>query len=118
MSFLVYTDRIQRIRFKVSIMSCVNPAVPLSVRISVEARDRLEELSATTGRTKSFLAAEAIENYVEVQSWQVKGIESSIKKADSKNAHFVDHNDVNAYSTSNRPFNFATCVNLFSAKKV
>lgn len=75
-------------------MSYVNPAVPLSVRVSVEIRDQLEELSTATGRTKSFLAAEAIKNYIEVQSWQVKGIKRAVKKADSKNANFVGHDKV------------------------
>jgi RHH-type transcriptional regulator, rel operon repressor / antitoxin RelB len=68
-----------------------HPAVTLSVRVPLEARDQLEELANATGRTKSFLAAEAIEYYLATQNWQVKAIEKSVKKADSKKAKFIEH---------------------------
>jgi RHH-type transcriptional regulator, rel operon repressor / antitoxin RelB len=71
-----------------------NPAVTLSVRISSEAREQLEKLSDVTHRTKSFLAAEAIECYLAVQTWQVKAVEKSLAKANSKKANFVSHDKV------------------------
>ena len=71
-----------------------HPTVTLSVRVPPEVRDQLEDLSGTTGRTKSFLAAEAIESYLAAQAWQVQAIGKSIKKANSKKAKFVDHNKV------------------------
>lgn len=67
------------------------PAITLSVRVSPEIRNQLEALSSVTCRTKSFLAAEAIESYLAIHSWQVKAIEKSLAKADSKNAKFVSH---------------------------
>ncbi|MBS0359463.1 MAG: CopG family transcriptional regulator [Proteobacteria bacterium] len=70
------------------------PAVILSVRVSSIIRDQLEGLSDVTGRTKSFLAAAAIESYLETQAWQVKAIEKSVKKANSKKARFVEHDKV------------------------
>src|SRR3990167_5781063 len=69
-------------------------AVTLSVRIQPEARDQLEDLAHATGRTKSFLAAEAIEHYLSIQTWQISSIKQSIKKADSKDAYFVEHEQV------------------------
>lgn len=66
----------------------------LSVRILPKIRNQLEKLSEATGRTKSFLASEAIENYLEVQSWQISAIEEAIEQADSKDAHFVEHHQV------------------------
>lgn len=66
-------------------------AVTLSVRVSPKVRDQLETLSGATHRTKSFLAAEAIECYLTTQSWQVKAIEKSLNKANSKKAKFVSH---------------------------
>ncbi len=71
-----------------------HPAVTLSVRIAPESRDQLEELANATGRSKSFLAAEAIEFYLSMHSWQVKAIEKSVKKADSKKAKFIQHEKV------------------------
>lgn len=70
------------------------PAVTLSVRIPPESRNQLEELANATGRSKSFLAAEAIEYYLSMHSWQVKAIEKSIKKANSKKAKFIKHKKV------------------------
>lgn len=72
----------------------LHPAVTLSVRVPAEARDQLEELAQATGRTKSFLAAEAIEYYLAAQNWQIKAIEKSVKKADSKKAKFISHQKV------------------------
>jgi RHH-type transcriptional regulator, rel operon repressor / antitoxin RelB len=67
------------------------PAVTLSIRVSPEMRDHLEELATATGRTKSFLAAEAIQRYLEQQAWQVKAIQEAVQKADSKKAKFIKH---------------------------
>ena len=69
-------------------------SVTLSVRIRYDASAQLEALSESTGRTKSFLAAEAIEKYLASQSWQVEKIRAAVKKADSKDAKFVTHDKV------------------------
>ncbi len=70
------------------------PAVTLSIRIPPEMRDELENLADATGRTKSFLAAEAISSYLALQAWQIKAVEKAVKKADSKKAKFIDHRKV------------------------
>ena len=75
-------------------MTYTNPAVTLSVRIPPKVKDQLEELSDATGRTKSFLAAEAIEGYLMTQAWQIKSIKNSVKKANRKDAKFIDHSQV------------------------
>ena len=46
----------------------------------LEIRDELEELADVTGRTKSFLAAEAIASYLAAQAWQIKAVEKAVKK--------------------------------------
>ena len=71
-----------------------NSAVTLSIRVSPEIRDQLENLSDATKRTKSFLAAEAIENYLATQLWQINAIKKSLIKADSQKACFVKHDKV------------------------
>jgi len=68
--------------------------VTLSVRVSPEVRDDLEVLADSTGRSKSFLANEAIEAYVNTQSWQINAIKEAIKKAGAPNAKFVDHSKI------------------------
>ena len=71
-----------------------HPAVTLSIRIPPEMRDELENLADATGRTKSFLAAEAISSYLASQAWQVKAVEDAVKKADSNKTKFIDHHKV------------------------
>lgn len=77
-----------------------HPAVILSVRIQSEARDQLEALAQVTGRTKSFLAAEAIEHYLSAQAWQINAIEKSLKKANSRQAKFIDHQKISDWLNS------------------
>jgi RHH-type transcriptional regulator, rel operon repressor / antitoxin RelB len=71
-----------------------HPAVTLSIRVQPKIMEQLEELSGATCRTKSFLAAEAIECYLAVQAWQTKAVEKSLSKANSKKANFISHDKV------------------------
>ncbi len=77
-----------------------HPAVTLSVRISPGIRDQLDDLSEATSRTKSFLAAEAIEHYLATHAWQIKAVEKSLAKANSEEAHFVAHDKVSDWLES------------------
>lgn len=88
----MYTIRIKTLMSHAPHQS--HPAVTLSVRVPAEARDQLEQLAEATGRTKSFLAAEALEHYLSIQNWQIKMIKQSMKKADSKKAKFTSHQEV------------------------
>lgn len=76
------------------------PAVTLSIRVSPEVRDELESLADATGRTKSFLAAEAITAYLELQAWQISAIKKAISKANTKNANFIPHHNVKKWLLS------------------
>lgn len=44
----------------------------LSIRLSDELESSLEDLSKQTGRTKSDLAREALESFVEVETWELE----------------------------------------------
>jgi RHH-type rel operon transcriptional repressor/antitoxin RelB len=54
----------------------------LTVRIDAAAKERLEKLAESTGRSRSFLAADAINQYLEVNEWQVAGIKQAIASLD------------------------------------
>ena len=77
----------------------------LSIRIRPKIGEQLSKLANATGRTKSFLAAEAIESYLKIQSWQITAIESAVKKANSKNVKLIEHKKVtdwlNSWGTEN-----------------
>ena len=49
-----------------------------TVRVDLAAKKRLERLAKSTGRSRSFLAAQAINDYLEVNEWQVAGIKQVI----------------------------------------
>jgi RHH-type transcriptional regulator, rel operon repressor / antitoxin RelB len=53
-----------------------------TVRIDTGVKKRLERLAKSTGRTRSFLAAEAINEYLEINEWQVAGIKRAIASLD------------------------------------
>ena len=50
-----------------------------SVRVERSIKKRLEKLAKSTGRSRAFLAAQAIDEYLEVNEWQVAGINKAIR---------------------------------------
>ncbi|HEY6348532.1 MAG TPA: ribbon-helix-helix protein, CopG family [Candidatus Angelobacter sp.] len=54
----------------------------LTLRLDEELKERLEKLSQSTRRSKSFLAAEAIREYVALNEWQISEIKKAVKEAD------------------------------------
>ena len=55
----------------------------LTVRVSHEVKKRLEALAHSTKRSKSFLAAQAINSYVEQEAWQIIEIEKAVEEANA-----------------------------------
>ncbi len=53
-----------------------------SLRLPKGTKERLQELANATGRTKAFLAQEAIERYLELESWQIQAIKEGLKAVD------------------------------------
>jgi RHH-type rel operon transcriptional repressor/antitoxin RelB len=55
---------------------------PFSVRLDRTAKTRLQKLAKSTGRSRAFLAAEAIHEYLDVNEWQVQGITRAMASLD------------------------------------
>jgi RHH-type transcriptional regulator, rel operon repressor / antitoxin RelB len=72
----------------------------VTIRLSAEIKGKLEALAASTKRSKSWLAAQAIATYVEEQSWQIQQIEAAITLADSNQATWVENTDMNTWLDS------------------
>ena len=53
-----------------------------SVRVGRSTKSRLEKLAKNTGRSRSFLAAEAISAYLDTNEWQVAGITKALSSLD------------------------------------
>ena len=62
----------------------------LSLRLSKETKQKLEELAQATGRTKAYLAQDAIERYLELESWQITAIQEGIKAVDNNDVVSID----------------------------
>ncbi len=54
----------------------------VTVRVTPKIAKRLEKLAESMDRSKSYLAAEAIEEYLDLHEWQIKAIEEGIAAAD------------------------------------
>ena len=55
----------------------------MTIRIEPELKQRLDLLAEATQRSKSFLAAEALRDFVELNEWQIGEIKNAIKEADN-----------------------------------
>lgn len=66
----------------------------MTIRVDRKTKARLEKLAKATARSKSWLAAEAIRAYIELNEWQIAEIKAALKEADQADARFVDHEEV------------------------
>lgn len=55
----------------------------MTVRLEDDVKDRLERLADSTHRSKSYLAAEAIREYVANNEWQIAEIQAALQEADA-----------------------------------
>lgn len=66
----------------------------MTVRLEDDLKERLERLAESTKRSKSFLAAEAIREFVELNEWQVRETRAALKEADA--GDFASDEEVDA----------------------
>ncbi|MDD9963707.1 MAG: ribbon-helix-helix protein, CopG family [Gammaproteobacteria bacterium] len=66
----------------------------VTIRLESELKQRLEQLAESMQRSKSFLAAQAIRDFVDLNEWQVQEIEQAIVEADR--GEFASDQDVAA----------------------
>lgn len=55
----------------------------MTIRVDQKTKRRLEKLADATERTKSFLAAEAIRSYLDLNEWQIQEIRAGVREADA-----------------------------------
>ena len=56
----------------------------MTLRPEPELKRRLDHLAEATHRSKSFLAAQAIREFVDLNEWQVREIRNALAEADSE----------------------------------
>jgi predicted transcriptional regulator len=62
----------------------------LSIRVPTDLAERLERLARATAQSKSTLAAEALEEYLALQEWQIEAIQADIDGADRGEVQSMD----------------------------
>lgn len=65
----------------------------MTIRLEATVKDRLEQLADATHRSRSFLAAEAIREYVDVNEWQIQETHAALAEADA--GDFASDEEVN-----------------------
>ncbi len=69
-----------------------------TVRVDAGVKKRLEKLAKSTSRSRSYLAAEAIEEYLNANEWQIAGIKQAIASLDQGKG--VPHDEVESWVAS------------------
>jgi predicted transcriptional regulator len=68
----------------------------LSVRVPEELKEQLDYLSRSTKRSKAYLAAEALTDYVKKNAWRAKELHEAIREADK--GVFISHEAMLAWA--------------------
>lgn len=55
----------------------------MTIRLAPELKAKLDQLAGVTHRSKSFLAAEAIREFVELNEWQLAELQQAVREADA-----------------------------------
>jgi predicted transcriptional regulator len=66
----------------------------MTLRLEDDVKARLDKLADATQRSKSYLAAEAIREFVENNEWQIREIKAAIREANA--GDFADDEEVAA----------------------
>ena len=72
----------------------------MTLRLDPGTLRRLEQLAEATDRSKAWLAAEAVKNYLALNEWQIKAIRKAVAKADRRDAKFFTQEEVDAWLTT------------------
>jgi RHH-type transcriptional regulator, rel operon repressor / antitoxin RelB len=55
----------------------------MTIRLDEDLKSRLDELAEVMHRSKSFLAVEALREYVELNEWQLGELKAAVREADA-----------------------------------
>ena len=64
----------------------------LTLRLDPKLKQQLDRLSRATNRSRSFVAAEAIREYVEINNWQIEETKKGL--AEAEHGDFASDTDV------------------------
>ena len=67
----------------------------MTIRLEDDTKDRLDKLADATQRSRSFLASEAIREYIELNEWQIGEIRQAVEEANR--GEFAPEADVKGF---------------------
>ncbi|CAK7040603.1 MAG: hypothetical protein DELT_00765 [Desulfovibrio sp.] len=59
------------------------PSTTLSLRVPTETLEQLGLLAEATGKSRNYVAVQAMRDFIEREAWQVAEIQQAIKEADA-----------------------------------
>ena len=65
----------------------------MTIRLDHKLKQQLDQLAKATSRSKSFLAVEALRDFVDNNQWQIQEITDALKEADDRD--FASEAEVN-----------------------
>lgn len=74
------------------------PSATFTIRVDEADKQRLEALARSTGRSRSFLAAEAIAEYLAVNEWQIEAIRTAM--AETERGETISHDAIGEWVAS------------------
>ncbi len=66
----------------------------ITIRVETEIKEKLDQMAIATRRSKSYLASEALQDYIKLNEWQIKAIQEGIRQAD--NGQLIPHEEIKA----------------------
>ena len=67
----------------------------MAIRLNPDIERRLDRLAESIHRSRSFLAADAIKEYVSLNEWQIQEIEQALQESDQ--ADFASDSEVKQF---------------------
>jgi len=61
----------------------MSQSATMSIRLDQQLKSRLEKIAKVTHRSKSYLASQAVKEFIELNEWQIQEIKEAIKEADA-----------------------------------
>lgn len=61
----------------------MSQSTTMTIRLDAELKSRLDRLAKITHRSKSYLATEAVRDFIELNEWQIRETEAAINEADA-----------------------------------
>lgn len=75
----------------------------MSISINVEKQKQLDNIASMMDRSRNWLVNEAIDQYLEIYTWQAQKIEAALEKTTQPDAKYYSSDEVDEILQSFKP---------------